>query len=164
MFSWNFYRKIFLYTLFFLSPLSMWTPWKIIHRWYKEWFRDALLFLNLSLENMFWSLMVKLGSQILGKSVLSYTGGCTSLSHHIDPGFNEEWRWKGRKERNQCIFHTSSWCAYYLDSCPRMSKVLFFLNQFTKEGNSRELETGNYGGNLGTGEVHYRSLAAVVFW
>ena len=60
-----------------------------------------------------------------GISVLSYTGGRAFLSHHIDLGFNEEWRWKGRRERNQCIFHTSSWYAYYLDSRPTLSKVLF---------------------------------------
>lgn len=92
---------------------STWPHWKIIHRWYTEWLRDVLLFLDLSLGNIFWSLMVKLGSQMLGRLVFSYTGGCTSLSHPIDPLFNEEWRWKGIRQRNQCRFHTSSCCAYH---------------------------------------------------
>lgn len=83
-------------------------------------------FLNLSLENIFYSLVVKLGSQMLGRCVLPYTGGCTSLYHHIDPLFNDKWRWKGKRKKKVNAFSILAAGAHITwDSSLRVSKALF---------------------------------------
>lgn len=73
--------------------------------------QGCLAFLNLSLENILLkSNSVKVGGQISSISVLSYTGSCTLLSHHNDPGFNEEWRWKGRGKKSMHFPHQQLVC------------------------------------------------------
>lgn len=67
---------------------------------------------------------------MLGRSVLSYTGGCTSLFHPVDPIFNEERRWKGirRKKKKINAFSTLAACVHItLNSSLGVSKVLFFI-------------------------------------
>ena len=101
---------------------------------------------------------------MLGKSVLSYTSGCTSRLITLTLDLMKSGDGKEEGKEINAFSTLAAGVHITLDSCPGMSKVLFFLNQFTKERNSRGLVTGIWRGNLDTGKVHYSSLAAVVFW